>query len=125
MKHVAYFAAGFVVCANMLPGAGGANCAEKAPTPVRVEAVAISPSQMGQRYSATITPYEQVNMAFKVGGYISQILQIRGVDGRLRNAQQGDSVRRGTELARVRESDYIVKLNQTKSQLAQAQASYS
>lgn len=125
MKRLFYFAAGFAICANILSGAGGANCAEKAPTPVRVEAVAISPSQMGQRYSATITPYEQVNMAFKVGGYISQILQIRGVDGRLRNAQQGDSVRRGTELARVRESDYIVKLNQTKSQLAQAQASYS
>jgi multidrug efflux system membrane fusion protein len=63
-------------------------------------------------------------MAFKAGGYIREILQIRGVDGRLRNAQQGDSVKKGTVLARVRESDYIVKLNQAKSQLAQAQASY-
>lgn len=125
MKRVVCFAAGFVVCANIFAGAGGANCAEKAPTPVRVQAVGISPSQMGQRYSATIAPYEQVNMAFKVGGYISEILQIRGVDGRMRNAQQGDTVRKGTVLARVRESDYIVKVNQAKSQLAQAQASYS
>jgi multidrug efflux system membrane fusion protein len=63
-------------------------------------------------------------MAFKVGGYIREILQVRGVDGRSRNAQQGDTVKKGTVLARVRESDYTVKLNQAKSQLAQAQASY-
>ncbi len=125
MKRVAYFAAGFVVCANILAGAGGANSAEKAPTPVRVQSVAVSPVNMGQRYSATIAPYEQVNMAFKVGGYISEILQIRGVDGRLRNAQQGDTVRKGTALARVRQSDYLVKVNQAKSQLAQSQAFYS
>lgn len=124
MNRLVYFAVGFVVCATILAVAGRINGAEKPPTPVRVQAVGTSPVEQGQRYSATIAPYEQVNMAFKVGGYIREILQMRGVDGRLRNAQQGDTVKKGTVLARVRESDYTVKVNQAKSQLAQAQASY-
>jgi len=124
MKRLVSFAVGFLVAANILTGAGWANGAEKPPTPVRVQAVGISPVELGQRYSATIAPYEQVAMSFKVGGYIREILQIRGVDGRLRNAQQGDTVKKGTVLARIRESDYIVKVNQAKSQLAQTEASY-
>jgi RND family efflux transporter MFP subunit len=124
MKRLVCFAAGFVVPGTILAGAGRINGAEKPPTPVRVQAVRISAVETGQRYSATIAPYEQVSMAFKVGGYIREILQIRGVDGRFRNAQQGDAVKKGTVLARVRETDYTVKLNQAKSQLAQAQASY-
>ena len=124
MKRLICFAAGFFVSAIILAGAGRINGAEKPPTPVRVQTVQISAVESGQRYSATIAPYEQVNMAFKVGGYIREILQIRGVDGRLRNAQQGDTVKKGTVLARVRETDYTVKLNQAKSQVAQAQASY-
>ena len=124
MKRLVCFAAGFVVSGTILAGAGRANGAEKPPTPVRVQTVGISAIESGQRYSATIAPYEQVNMAFKVGGYIREILQVRGVDGRSRNAQQGDTVKKGTVLARVRETDYTVKLNQAKSQLAQAQASH-
>jgi RND family efflux transporter MFP subunit len=124
MKRLVCFVAGFVVSATILAGVGRANGAEKPPTPVRVQAVGVSPVESGQRYSATIAPYEQVNMAFKVGGYVREILQIRGVDSRLRNAQQGDTVKKGTVLARVRESDYAVKVNQAKSQLVQAQASY-
>jgi RND family efflux transporter MFP subunit len=124
MKGLVCFAAGFIVCTTILAEAGRINGAEKPPTPVRVQAVRISAVEPGQRYSATIAPYEQVNMAFKVGGYIREILQIRGVDGRFRNAQQGDTVKKGTVLARVRETDYTVKLNQAKSQLAQAEASY-
>ena len=124
MKRLVCFAAGFFVSATILAGAGRINGADKPPTPVRVQTVRISAVESGQRYSATIAPYEQVSMAFKVGGYIREILQIRGVDGRLRNAQQGDTVKKGTVLARVRETDYTVKLNQAKSQLAQAQASY-
>jgi multidrug efflux system membrane fusion protein len=124
MKRLVCFAAAVVVCATILAGSGRINGAEKPPTPVRVQAVRMSAVESGQRYSATITPYEQVNMAFKVGGYIREILQIRGVDGGFRNAQQGDTVKKGSVLARVRESDYTVKVNQAKSQLAQAQAFY-
>jgi RND family efflux transporter MFP subunit len=124
MRRLVCIAAGFIVSATILAGGGRAKGAEKPTTPVRVQAVGISAVESGQRYSATIAPYEQVNMAFKVGGYIREILQVRGVDGRSRNAQQGDTVKKGTALARVREIDYTVKLNQVKSQLAQAQASY-
>ncbi|MGE5220238.1 MAG: efflux RND transporter periplasmic adaptor subunit [Chloroflexota bacterium] len=124
MKRLVCFAAGLLVSATILAGCGRIKGTQKPPTPVRVQTVGMSSVEAGQRYSATITPYEQVNMAFKVGGYIREILQIRGVDGRLRNAQQGDTVKKGSVLARVREADYINKVNQAKSQLAQAQASY-
>ena len=79
MNRLVYFAAGFVVSSTILVGAGRINGAEKPPTPVRVQAVGISQVEPGQRYSATIAPYEQVAMAFKVGGYIREILQIREV----------------------------------------------
>jgi multidrug efflux system membrane fusion protein len=95
---------------------------QKPPTPVKVKAVQSGGEERGGRYSATILPFTQVDLAFKVGGYVREILQVRGADGRLRLVQEGDRVAKGTVLARLRESDYLVKLNQAKSQLAEAQA---
>ena len=64
-------------------------------------------------------PFKQVDLAFKVGGYIQEILQVQGVDGQKRNAQEGDRVVKGTVLARVREIDYVVKRNEAQAQLAE------
>src|SRR5260370_42041792 len=91
-------------------------------TPVGVSA--IGTRDVGNRtpYSAGIVPYSQVDLAFKSGGYVESILQVRGADGRMRNIQEGDWVARGTVLARVRESDYVANVNATKAQLAQARA---
>jgi RND family efflux transporter MFP subunit len=100
-----------------------AKTAGKAPTPVKVESVQLYSAPGGARYSASIVPGSQVDVAFSVGGYIDQILQVRGVDGRLRNVQQGDTVQRGVALARVRTKDYTVKVDQASGQLAQARAS--
>jgi multidrug efflux system membrane fusion protein len=76
----------------------------------------------GVTYSASIVPYDQVNLAFKSAGYVTSILQRKGVDGRERNLQQGDWVKKGEVLARVRESDYQHAVEQYKGQLEQAQA---
>ena len=91
-------------------------------TPVNVSA--IGTHDVGNRtpYSAGIVPYSQVDLAFKSGGYVESILQVRGADGRMRNIQEGDWVARGTVLARVRESDYFANVNVAEAQLAQAQA---
>jgi len=97
--------------------------ADKAPTPVKIESVQSYSAPGGARYSASIAPSAQVDIAFRVGGYVEQILQIKGADGRVRNAQQGDTVSAGSVLARVREKDYAVKVDQASSQLAQARAS--
>jgi RND family efflux transporter MFP subunit len=96
--------------------------AAKAPTPVKAEAVQAYSAPGGARYSASIAAGAQVELAFSVGGFIDRIAQIKGADGRLRNLQQGDSVRRGMVLANLRSKDYAAKEDQASGQLAQARA---
>ncbi|MBS1787103.1 MAG: efflux RND transporter periplasmic adaptor subunit [Acidobacteria bacterium] len=94
---------------------------EKPPTPVKVAAVELNAAGSGeQRYSATIIPRTQVELAFKVGGYVDAIEQVRGVDGRMRDLQEGDPITAGAVLARVRQSDYQVKVRQAESQAHEA-----
>jgi multidrug efflux system membrane fusion protein len=115
--------------AGLLLGAGiVASCAsdvvaDKSARPVRVEKVRGEVAEGGLRYSATIQPYEQVPLSFKVGGYVSDVRRRQGPDGRPRNLQQGDLVTRGTVLARVNPADYQEKVNQARAQLAEAEAS--
>jgi RND family efflux transporter MFP subunit len=58
------------------------------------------------KYSAIVTPNAQVDLAFRVSGYVVELYQTRGADGRLRPLQPGAPVVRGTVLARIRPSDY-------------------
>ncbi|HSX81255.1 MAG TPA: HlyD family efflux transporter periplasmic adaptor subunit, partial [Candidatus Saccharimonadia bacterium] len=103
--------------------AGAQEDQGKKPLPaVSVRTVGPSAAGGGARYSAELQPFKQVDVAFKVGGYIQEILQVQGVDGQKRNAQEGDRVVKGTVLARVREVDYVVKRDEAKAQLAEAQA---
>jgi len=85
-----------------------------------------------ERYSASIEPFAEVDLAFKSGGIIEQIYQVRGSDGRMRNVEAGDRVRRDTQLAQVRPLDYQHRLDsaeaqrgQADAQLAQARANFS
>lgn len=96
--------------------------AEKPLTPVTV--ALIQPYTGGDvvNYSASLVPYTQVSLAFKSAGYVTEILQRKGVDGRVRNLQQGDWVKKGTVLATVRQSDYRHAVQQYAGQLEQAQA---
>jgi RND family efflux transporter MFP subunit len=89
---------------------------------MRVQTAAPAQDAGARRYAATLAPVTQVNVAFKVGGYIESILQVRGVGGARRDVQEGDQVARGTELAVVRQSDFKVQLGSARSQLASAQA---
>ena len=92
------------------------------PTPVVVAEVEQYLGNEGASYSASIVPYEQVSLSFKSAGYVTSILQRQGADGRARNLQQGDFVRKGTVLASVRQADYSHAVEQYQGQLAQAQA---
>lgn len=117
------------VCGVLLVAGLAAGCSKvegeevKAPQPVRAAAVAEAPAPAGVRYSATIEPYEQVTLAFKTSGYVDQVLVRRGADGRMRTAQPGDTVTRGTVLARIRETDAREKVAQGRSRLAESDAS--
>jgi multidrug efflux system membrane fusion protein len=126
-SHFALYLLSFVFCLLLLVGCDAKKPKEehkkKPLIPVNVRVVEqYLLADSGTRYSANIQPYTQVDLAFKVGGYIQEILQVKGVDGQQRNIQEGDWVIKGTILARVRDTDYIVKVNQARSQLAEVQA---
>ncbi|MEW6130069.1 MAG: efflux RND transporter periplasmic adaptor subunit [Acidobacteriota bacterium] len=95
---------------------------EKAPVPVKVKTIELASNTGGMRYSASIVPRTEVQLAFRVSGYIDALHQVRGVDGQWRNVQEGDVIPRGTVLAQVRRSDYAVKVTQAESQTAEARA---
>ncbi|HKF42604.1 MAG TPA: efflux RND transporter periplasmic adaptor subunit [Thermoanaerobaculia bacterium] len=124
MNRTVIFSASVVILAGCAAAAACRHepAVTKPPTPVRVLAAAPVPPSGGLRYSATIQPREQVDLAFKSGGYVREIRRVEGVDGRLRAIQQGDSVARGTVLAQVRETDYVQKVSQAKASLAEAEA---
>jgi RND family efflux transporter MFP subunit len=96
----------------------------KALLPVRLAPVETITVGNGVRYSADIAPYTQVDLAFKSNGYVDSVLQVTSTQGRLRNVDQGDWVKKGTVLAVVHQQDYLDKLEQAKAQLARAQAEY-
>jgi len=95
---------------------------EKPAVPVKVAAVEMNSTGNGSRYSATIIPRTEVDLAFKVAGYVAALQQVRGVDGRMRDVQEGDRISAGAVLARVRQSDYQVKVREAESQANEAKS---
>ena len=93
---------------------------DKNVTPVRLTAVDSFSPAGGQRYSASILPNRQVNLAFKVNGFVESLYQINGADGRPRGVDIGDVVKQGTTLARVRTQDYQLQVSQVQGQVLQA-----
>lgn len=104
-------------------GCGG-DPPKAAPLPVTVQTVSGGGPGGGVRYSASIRPDVQVDVAFKVSGYVEEIAQVRGADGRTRNLQDGDYVRRGTVLARIRDREYRDAVAQAEAGLTQAKADF-
>jgi RND family efflux transporter MFP subunit len=98
---------------------------QKDVTPVTlVSAESYNPSG-GQPYSASILPNRQVNLAFRVNGFVEAIYQVRGADGRMRNVDIGDIVQHGTTLAQVRVKDYQYQVAEANGQLSQAKENES
>jgi len=114
-------ALGLLVVASSFTGCKG-KLAEQPARPVKTKAVELLSTTAGARYSASITASNQIELAFKVGGYVAAIQQVRGVDGQMRHVQAGDVVTKGMVLANVRQSDYQVKVNQAQSQVREAQS---
>jgi RND family efflux transporter MFP subunit len=69
------------------------------------------------RYSASILPYAQVDLMFRSPGYVTNVRQVRGADGRTRDVGTGDYVEQGLTLAHIRREDL-------QNQVAQAQAQF-
>jgi RND family efflux transporter MFP subunit len=93
------------------------------PTSVRLAAVTtVQTSGEALRYSASIFPFAQVDLAFRTPGYVTEVNQMRGADGRIRDVGTGDYVEKGTVLARVRLEDMKNQVAQAQAQLDQAVA---
>jgi multidrug efflux system membrane fusion protein len=126
MKTNTRLVIGLLLCAVLPAGCRRAESRQKPIKPVQVrEAQQYYPGGEGgdgERYSANILPSSQNELAFKYGGYLSEIHQVRGPNSRMRLVQEGDTVAKGTVLARLRNDDFEAKVKQAEAQLAEAQS---
>jgi len=126
MKTTLRYVIGICFCLALATGCRKAESFQKPVKPVQVQEVQTyapdGASANGERYSANILPASQNELAFKFGGYVSQIHHVKGPDGRLRPSQEGDIVAKGTVLARLRNEDFAAKVKQAESQVAEAQS---
>ena len=74
------------------------------------------------RFSAVVAPDSQVSMSFRISGYVTSVMQVRGVDGRTRELAEGDHIAKGAVLARIRVAEYQDKVRQASSEGDAAQA---
>src|SRR5215813_9967726 len=107
---------------SLLPGCSKEATKPKAAKPVKVKAVESHSAANNVRYSASIRPAAQVEVAFKVSGYIDDIAREKDPAGQWRYIQAGDIVHKGSTLARVRQSDYAARVNEAKSQVGEARS---
>ena len=96
--------------------------AAKSPTPVHVVDVALYSPSEDLRYSASVLPFAEAVLSFKSAGYVTEIKQVAGADGRRRNIGSGDFVARGTVLAQIRHQDLKNYLDQATATFSLAQA---
>jgi multidrug efflux pump subunit AcrA (membrane-fusion protein) len=103
---------------------------------IRLATVETAPPPEEAKYSAILTPDSQVDLAFRVSGYVVELYETRAGDGRVRPLEPGSQVSAGTVLARIRPSDYQAvvdkahgaqeeadaTIHSAESQLVQAQA---
>ena len=95
------------------------------PVPVTIRVVQGAAGSGGLRYSANIKPDVEVDVSFKVGGYVDQILQLKGADDRNRNVQEGDLVKKGTLLAHIRDGEYKDRLAEAQATLTKARSDFN
>jgi RND family efflux transporter MFP subunit len=77
------------------------------------------------RYSASILPYAQVDLMFRSSGYVTNVRQVRGADGRTRDIGTGDYAEKGITLAHIRREDLQNQVAQAQAQLDQAAAQHT
>src|ERR1700737_3163797 len=103
------------------------GCAQKVPQKplpaVRVEVVTSGTAASGKvAYSAVAQPTTTTPLAFRGPGYIVQILTVPMPGGGVRALGEGDRVRRGEVVARLRDAEYRDKVEQATGQLAAVRA---
>lgn len=90
---------------------------EKPLTPVMIADLRRQAVDLTLHYSAVIEEETRLNLAFRVGGYVTSLATVGG-----RPIEDGDRVTAGTVLAMVKPEDYQARVGQAQSQLADATA---
>ena len=100
--------------------------ASQPPRAVRLATVA-APQTSAEtlRYSASILPYAQVDLMFRSPGYVTNVRQVRGANGRTRDIGTGDYAEQGLTLAHIRREDLQNQVAQAQAQLDQAVAQHT
>jgi multidrug efflux system membrane fusion protein len=108
-----------VVIALKFSACKKAESAPVPPKPVKAASVANYTTTGGaeSRYSATIKADSQVDLAFKIDGYVEHL------GGGTRAYGAGDYVQKGDVLAIVRQSDYRTRVEQAQTQTNEVRAS--
>jgi RND family efflux transporter MFP subunit len=92
---------------------------------VRLADVTLYQSSEGLRYSASLVPYAQVDVAFRTTGYITAVKQVKSADGRTRDIGVGDYVTKGTVLAEIRRQDLKNQADESGAQVDAAVAQHT
>jgi RND family efflux transporter MFP subunit len=122
MKTKLYVTLACLVLTAVITGCGKTETKVKQAKPVKVKSVETHSSINSVRYSANIRPGSQVEVAFKVGGYVDAIAHAKDAGNQLRYIQAGDVVNKGTVLARIRQSDFVARVNEARSQTGEAKS---
>jgi RND family efflux transporter MFP subunit len=107
--------------------AAGCHSAEplpQAPQAVQTQRVGgqSSLNSGGLRYSAVVEAESVVPVSFRIPGYVVTLKQTRGENGRMRDIAEGDRVRAGDVLARIRAAEYEDRVRQATSHARAAEA---
>ncbi|MCR9213402.1 MAG: efflux RND transporter periplasmic adaptor subunit [Proteobacteria bacterium] len=118
--------AGLVCCGLLLQACDSEDKEAAAPlTPVRVQVPAVTDLTNAVSYTANIEANSQVNVAFKVNGYVTDLLQEKTADGADRPVQSGDIVKKNAVLAKVDSKDASNSIKETSAQVSSAQANFN
>ncbi len=97
---------------------------ERLPVAVRVTTLRPEAITSETRFAATVRERHRVELSFKVPGTVATLLQVPGLDGKLRDVQEGDAVAADPQcpLARLDDSDGQRRAEMARERLAQSQA---
>jgi RND family efflux transporter MFP subunit len=103
-------------------GGAGSDAAARPPQAVRLVSVAASTGAESTTYSAVIAPNAQVDLAFRVSGYVVEVRRTKGADGRIRAVEPGAAVTTGLVLSRVRAIEYQAVVDKAQGSRAESSA---
>jgi multidrug efflux pump subunit AcrA (membrane-fusion protein) len=93
--------------------------------PVRSTIVETAAPQQAVRLSASVLPSKQVDLSFRVAGYVQSTYRVKDSSGTWRELEPGDIVRQGTVLATVQATDYQSRSDVLLNQETEARAAHA